>query len=545
MSRRSRRPFIVGGGASLGAHQVGALRLLEREGIRPDGSVASSTSWGLETSVRRRLGRRAAEGAGRRSATVREVVPAYRLRGRLRVFALLAVLSLACTTAPEAPVREPLGLPEPLAGPPARVLLVSIAGLTPDRYEPAGSGPPPMPTLARLARAGVAASDVTPVAPASVYPAHATLVTGERPARHGVPADRLLGEGGVRTAPYSHASFLRVPTLWQRARAARLPVASFDWPSTVGAAIDALIPDVVPVRRGETWLELLTDTSTPWLVERVRAAGTGERTGPERDALLTSLACDVLGDGRPPSLVLLRYSQTEAALYAAGPDAPATSEAFLAVDRELERLLGCLRERGGLADTALLVVGDRGFLPVHTQVNPNRSLAESGLLRAPARGPGSWQAISRSNGGSAFVYARDEEAAVVARNLLEELADRTRAFRVVPAREMLDSGADPEAWFALEAEPGTIFGDGAGRAAVEPAAVRGAAGYLPGTAGSHPGFVAWGRGLRRGVRIPRMRQCDVAPTVAALLGLELAAKDGRTMVGALALPGTSVGAPGP
>jgi predicted acylesterase/phospholipase RssA len=40
--RRSRRVFILGGGASLGAHQVGALRFLEEHGIRPDAIVGSS-----------------------------------------------------------------------------------------------------------------------------------------------------------------------------------------------------------------------------------------------------------------------------------------------------------------------------------------------------------------------------------------------------------------------------------------------------------------------------------------------------------------------
>jgi hypothetical protein len=47
------------------------------------------------------------------------------------------------------------------------------------------------------------------------------------------------------------------------------------------------------------------------------------------------------------------------------------------------------------------------------------------------------------------------------------------------------------------------------------------------------GFVAWGRGLRSGIRVPRMRQADVAPTVASLLGLELGDTDGRVLIGAL------------
>lgn len=40
--RRAKRVFILGGGASLGAHQVGALKYLEEQGIRPDAIVGSS-----------------------------------------------------------------------------------------------------------------------------------------------------------------------------------------------------------------------------------------------------------------------------------------------------------------------------------------------------------------------------------------------------------------------------------------------------------------------------------------------------------------------
>jgi hypothetical protein len=56
------------------------------------------------------------------------------------------------------------------------------------------------------------------------------------------------------------------------------------------------------------------------------------------------------------------------------------------------------------------------------------------------------------------------------------------------------------------------------------------------------GFVAWGRGLRRQVRIPRMRQTDVAPTAARLLGVELGEVSGRPLLGALDLPPASAGA---
>src|SRR5207244_11113253 len=42
MVKRQKRVFILGGGAALGAHHVGALRLLEERGIVPDAIIGSS-----------------------------------------------------------------------------------------------------------------------------------------------------------------------------------------------------------------------------------------------------------------------------------------------------------------------------------------------------------------------------------------------------------------------------------------------------------------------------------------------------------------------
>ena len=42
MARRQKRVFILGGGAALGAHHVGALKYLEEQGIRPNVIVGSS-----------------------------------------------------------------------------------------------------------------------------------------------------------------------------------------------------------------------------------------------------------------------------------------------------------------------------------------------------------------------------------------------------------------------------------------------------------------------------------------------------------------------
>jgi predicted AlkP superfamily pyrophosphatase or phosphodiesterase len=451
-------------------------------------------------------------------------------RVRRAVAGLGVALGLACANGgvPGLPAPEP-GVPHPL-------LLVSIPGMTAPQLRPDAEGHVAMPSVAALAAAGAFAARVETVLPAASYPTHATLVTGRIPAMHGVASDHPLGPYGVRAATFAHASALRTPTLWQRVDEVGGNVAALDWPTTQGAEIRWLVPDVPPLRRGQTWLEALADGTTPPLRRRLAAHGALDAAaslpGPVRDAALVGVACEVLAGNPPPDLLLLRLGQTQGA-WTAGPASPAAAAAFAGADAELARLLRCLGRSGQLSATAVVVVGGHAPAAVHTAVAPNVALAERGL-RSPHRAE-DWRALTRSNGGTAFVYARTESAAVAARLALRSAAEESGAFRVIPAAEMIELQADPEAWFGLEAFPGFAFVDAAEGPVLRAAPGRGASGYLPGRAETAPAFVAWGRGVRAGILIPEMQQTDVAPTLARMLDVELAGAEGRALVGILDL----------
>jgi predicted AlkP superfamily pyrophosphatase or phosphodiesterase len=458
------------------------------------------------------------------------------------VLGLVGTLVLACAQGGAPPPLLELPTLDAPARPPAQVVLVSVSGLGADRYRATAGQPPVMPSLALLAESGVAADAMRSVAPAARYPAHATLLSGRRPAGHGIVADRRLGERGVRATPYWHASQLQGPILWQVASQAGLRVAALGWPSTLGASISLNVPDLEPARRGETWLGVLAGATTPEMLALLREAGgaaaAAQLPGSARDAVLVEVACRLLSSAEPPQLVLLHLSQTAAALAARGVDAPETRAAFGAADAGIAELVECTRAAGRLQTTAFVVVGDHGAMPVHTVVSPNAVLAAAGLLTPQQMGSDlvSWAAIVRSNGGSAFVYAKGGEDALLAREALGDAASRTAAFRLVSADEMLRVGADPDAWFGLEAEPGFAFRDDVRGPLLRPATARSSWGYLPHRPEMDAGFVAWGAGLRSRVRVPFMRQTDVAPTLAPLLGLELEDAEGRVLVGLLRLP---------
>lgn len=450
----------------------------------------------------------------------------------------LALLAFAaCAAWPDGwSAARRIDLPD-LEGAPLRpevLVLVSVAGLTPDTYRGASTD---MPVVAQLARAGVSADRVVPVAPPTAYPAHATLISGEPPSVHGIVADRMLSERGVRDTRFWHASHLRSSTLWQRAAEAQHRVAALGWPSTLGASIELLIPDRAPTRRSETWYELVESSATPALMQIARRLGAEEAAtnveGDARDRVLAGVACELLGDPEPPSLLLLRLSGAMPALAGSGVGSPEARDALARSDAQVRRLLGCLRRAGRATSSAIVIVGDHGAAPIHTAIRANAILAREGLL-----GGDRWRAIVRSNGGSGFVYARNEAAAISARRALELESTRTRAFRIVSAEEMLRLEADPAAWFGLEAELGYAFAPGTVGPLLLPAASRAAGGYLLQPERMGGGLVAWGAGLRGGIRIPVLDQMDIAPTLAQLLGLDLGDVEGRALVGVVWPEGT-------
>jgi len=449
---------------------------------------------------------------------------------------------------PASPARAtPTAAPPDAPASPERAIVVTIASLTPVAYLGSPGSPPDMPFLASRAAAGVAADSVDAVAPAAPRPVHATLLTGRLPSHHGVTGELMLNEFGAADPAPSDGFSPRGPTLVSAARERGLRTALLGWPASAGLAADLTFPERYPADVAP-WPALLQTVATPAIRDAALKLGGDSpgagQDGPQRDALLVGLVCETLRSAPVPQLVLVHLSQTAAAVRAHGPDAPETRASFSSVDTQLRRLVECVDAAGLGRRTAFFVAGDGGAEDVHAVLEPNVVLAEAGLVvpsRTSAFAVQRWAAYARPAGGSAFVHAGKEADAVLARRALSDATAATGAFRIVTADEMVRRGADPEAWFGLDAEPGYQFGAGVQVPAVHAAAERGGAGYFSQSARTAPGFVAFGAGVRERVRIPRMRQIDVAPTVASLLGLSLdapgdarsARADGIPLVGAL------------
>jgi arylsulfatase A-like enzyme len=412
------------------------------------------------------------------------------------------------------------------AAEPARhVVLISLDGLRPAFYrDPAY----PAPTLRALAAAGSQARRAEPVFPSVTYPNHATIVTGVRPARHGVLFNGLLEPDGTRGRWYEEASDLRAPPLWEWARAAGLRTAAVSWPSTYNAKIDLLVPERDYYARPQP-LDLLTQATTPGLFERIRVSPSDGpfRNIVEWDAFLTDVAAGIVREARP-HLLLLHLVQTDFYQHRHGREAAEVKWAVARADAHVSSILAALRE-AGLADRAVVVVtGDHGFQDVRREVFPNHVLARAGLRGCP--GPGdAWRATAHVAGGAAAVFVNprgDADAAKAAEAALRaEAGDR---YTIVSRAELDGLAAMEGAAFAVEAAAGYTIGGACGRG-LSRAASGGAHGFLPARESMATGFIAKGDGVRAGVTLESMRLVDVAPTIARLLGVPAPPVEGRVL----------------
>ena len=458
------------------------------------------------------------------------VVDQFRVTARLaRAMAFVLGLAAAAPLQAQAPAAD-------------HVVLISIDGLRPEFYlDPMAFG---APTIQQMAREGVHALGVRGVFPSVTYPSHTTLVTGALPARHGIYYNSPFEPNGQTGRWYWESDSIRVPTLFSVLRRAGRTSAAVMWPVTVGAPVDFLVPEVWSLDASVERILPMRQLATPGLVEELEREATGRldvRTNFNgdwltRDDRLGAMAAYLL-ETRRPALTAVHLIGTDHFQHEQGRAGDRVSRAVAALDRAVGQLRDAAERAGILERTTFIVTGDHGFVNTHLRVDPNVRLAAAGLVdTTPDRGR--WRAVFHVEGAAAFLQLRDprDTAAVTAarRALASAPAAERQLYRFVERAELDAIGADPRVPFALTAANGARMGG-----ATTGAAVRGSSG---GTHGYFPtdmpeiltGFVAWGAGVRRGMVLPVMNLTDVAPVVAALLGVPFTPVDGVVQAGVLA-----------
>jgi hypothetical protein len=135
-----------------------------------------------------------------------------------------------------------------------------------------------------------------------------------------------------------------------------------------------------------------------------------------------------------------------------------------------------------------------------------------------------------------YVRAGEARDAAVARarDALAAYAKRYPGrFRILERADLDRAGADADALLGVEPTPGYVLDARLQEPFARPHARAAGHGYSPETPGMETALVMAGAGIRSGVRLPETRTIDIAPTVAALLGLPLPQAEGQPIAGAL------------
>jgi predicted AlkP superfamily pyrophosphatase or phosphodiesterase len=405
-----------------------------------------------------------------------------------------------------------------------------------------------MPNIRSLMLEGARASTMKPVSPTVTWPNHTTLVTGVSPAKHGVIGNNYLDRATgkhvtlISDPVFDKDEIVKVPTIYDLAKAAGMKTAAILWPATRNAkTLDWTLPDVVLP-------EIMRKYTTPELIEETEAAGIpiamihgtdGKRQEPsdDRDTEIFNMVLEK----HKPQFALLHLIIADHTQHSHGPGSPEAYEAIKAADANVGRVWQQLKkEYAGKA--TLFVVSDHGFSSIEAMIYPNVILKKAGLADTKGESKNS-KVIVVPQAGSALVYVLDKK------NTASTLNQAKNAFRNAkgvtkiiepkdyPKYGLANPKADPHAPdFILFADNGKVFGDTA--AGDLPFAVKperkGSHGHDPDYPNLQATFVAWGQGIKPGAQLGHISNLSVAPTIARLIGVKMPTADGAVLEAALA-----------
>jgi predicted AlkP superfamily pyrophosphatase or phosphodiesterase len=431
------------------------------------------------------------------------------------------------------------------------VILISVDGLVPDYYTNSAQLGLKVPNLTAMKLGGAYAEGVEGIYPTVTYPAHTTLITGVRPATHGIVQNRIFE---APTAPqtkewYWFADSVKTPTLYALAKQAGLKTAAVGWPVTVKADIDYNVPEIFDPLEKQPSGKRTLQYATPGLFQNALAANPSTDTSV--DGRRTAVSEYIIKEYKP-QLLLLHLVDLDSAHHTYGAGSVKALEVAERQDAYLGRIIEATRQAGIFEKTTFVVVSDHGFAAVNRKYAPNVALVKEKLITLDASGKATdWRAAAWPAGGSCAIVLRDpndKETAAKVTKLFTGVANQSKSplNRVLLPAEIKRLGSIPEALLMLEAASGFSFDESLTGSEIKEGSpdYLGTHGYLPTRPEMRSALIVYGMNTRVGARMPLAKMIDIAPTVAALLGLSFESAEG-SVISALIKPGVIPKPPNP
>jgi predicted AlkP superfamily pyrophosphatase or phosphodiesterase len=401
-----------------------------------------------------------------------------------------------------------------------------------------------MPTLRQLAAEGGRAQSMKASTPTVTWTNHATLVTGVPPAKHGVVGNNYFDRQAKKPVQlisdplFDKEEIVKVPTVYDVAHDAGLTTMSIRWPAARSAKkMTWEVPEVASDK-------LLYEHTKPEMIAELKAAGVwsdGEKDKLSSNIQISDETCvrefTYLLKKHRPNLSLLHLIDIDHTEHMYGPKSPEAYAAIKKADGQVKEVWDLIKEEFP-GKATLVVVSDHGFSPIERQLFPNVVLREAGLVEVKGPRIVSGQVRMVVQGGAAFIYVMDEaNRDAVMQKVRDAFAKVDGVSKIIGPADMKEYGVadakvDPHAPdMILFAREGCVFGDTAAGALPfkDKPERKGSHGHDRNLPDLHATFLAWGVGIAPNSAVGEISNEDVAPTLAALLGVTMENVDGHAI----------------
>ena len=394
-------------------------------------------------------------------------------------------------------------------------------------------------------KASYSSAGMRSVYPSFTYPAHASIMTGTTPDRHGIFHNEKLDVGNPSPDWYWYYRDLKVETCLDAAKRAGLTTASVGWPC-MGACpnVDYLVPEIWPFSVEDDPRPIFetaaSKDSETWAIIDRHLHKLRKTKQPFMDHVMVGCACDILRTLKP-DVMFIHLAHLDHTRLANGILGRMIEQAIVANDDWLGRLFEATMDAGTYEETNFAVISDHGHLPVSRVLNPNVYLAEAGLIDVDENGNlVDWKAYCNSTSLSCQVVMKnpaDEKTRAVLEKVLYGLRnDLSSGVESVFTKEECEReyhlAGDFE--YVLEGRERTSFGNawtGAKMVTPDNSDYKfsvASHGHLP-HKGPQPVFIMAGPDVREGVVFERKRIIDEAPTFAAMLHFDMPQATGHAI----------------
>lgn len=397
-----------------------------------------------------------------------------------------------------------------------------------------------LPNLGPIIKAGSRALKSETVYPSLTYTAHASMISGTYPNRHGVVNNEMFNPLVKFGDWYETRDSIKVPILPEMCEKHGYKVAINSWPTMVGADVTYNLQRAGIHQVKANKKKSMIENSTPGLMEEMweRCSDSWKMDKYYDSDKFSGLASKVLIEEYNPDIIFMHMTLIDHYRHVYGVYSEKIKDAITYIDEMIGYVVETLKAKGIYEETTFVICSDHGQVNITKSININQAFIKKGWITLNDEGNvEDWQVFCHSGAASAQVYVKGHDE-VLKEEVYTYLLEQQEVFCI---EQIFTTDEVNKAYhlkgdfdFVLEAKEGSSFNyilDDPFEKAFNNEDYRtsvGTHGHIP-TKGSQPALVISGPDIPQGRVIEQVHNIDIAPTCAHLLGFEMTSCDGRVL----------------